>query len=235
MAILSAMQDAAMTLMGTRPASFFGSSGQFEREIAALVNEAAKDMLGETDWQAVTKIATITGDGVTTEFDFPEDYQRMLLASELNDTDSWFWRYRRARDLNEWIMAQSQTFPYLGYPGIWTIMENKLHVWPAPPAGSKTMFPYISTHYAIGNLGVRQPEFTADADEFVIAGGERLLKLWLIWRWRENKKYDATGDQENYEKAFAEIAGKQSGSLVIRRNSRLIRGNVSIAYPGTLG
>src|SRR3546814_5464552 len=52
------------------------------------------------------------------------------------------------------------------------------------------------------------------SDTFLLP--ERLLTLGLVWRWRENKKLDATGDQEAFIKALDEYAAKDKGSRVIR-------------------
>jgi hypothetical protein len=63
---------------------------------------------------------------------------------------------------------------------------------------------------------------------------ERLLTLALIWRWREQKRLDATGDQANFEKAFAEAAGMDKGARVIRSRRRALS-RARIAWPWELG
>ena len=91
MSVLSALQSASIRLVGEKPAVFFGSSGQTEIELCDLLNEVARDILDFADWQGLTKIATISGDGETADFDFPADYSRQLLRSDMLDASSWFW------------------------------------------------------------------------------------------------------------------------------------------------
>lgn len=233
MAILQAMQGAAMSLMGYAPSTFFGSSEQFEQEITYLVNEAAIDIARDTDWQSLTKVATLIGDGATEVFPLPDDYDRMIINAEIQDLQNWVWGYFRARNLNEFMWMKARGWD--AYPGVWILYDDKIQVYPAPGVGQTASFPYISKNLAKDSNGAEKEAFTRDDDTFRIREGERLLKLWLIWRWRENKKYDATGDQENFVKAVDELSAKDAGAKVIRRASRRNWGNVRYAWPWQLG
>src|SRR3546814_14673647 len=71
------------------------------------------------------------------------------------------------------------------------------------------------------------------SDTFLLP--ERLLTLGLVWRWRENKNLDATGDQEAFIKALDEYAAKDKGSRVIRSRSRLSLPGPHIDWPYELG
>lgn len=234
MTILQAMQSAAIRLVGHKPSVFFSSSDQFEAEIVDLVNEAAQDICATQDWQALTSIQTFTGDGVTNEFPIPSDYQRMLLDADMQDLDNWAWGYRHITDINTFLYREARGFE--PFPGGWIMYGDKFRFSPSAPAGQTATFPYISKNYALNTDGSQKAQFTRDDDSFRIDGGERLLTLWLIWRWRENKKLDATGDQENFVKAISELGSKDRGSRVIRANySGLNRYNWVHAWPWTLG
>lgn len=232
MAILSAMQSAAIRLLGQRPGAFFGGTGTFEMEIADLVNEVAIDVAKHQDWQGLTKFATITGDGTETAFALPTDYDRMLQNSRLQDVQAWFWGYDRVMDLNAFTyLANSGWGPA---PGVWVMLQNEIRFAPAPAASSSATYPYISTGYAIdAGTQATKAAFTSDTDTFLLP--ERLLTLGLIWRWRENKKFDATGDQENFAKALDEYAAKDKGARVYRRNAGRRMPGVGVAWPYTLG
>lgn len=225
MTILSAMQKAALRIYGQRPQVFFTSQRQFEQELVDLVNEVAEDVLQYQDWQALTKIGQVTGDGSTYAFPLPDDYSRMLIKSDMQDANSWAWGYCHITDINEFLFRKAHGFN--PWPGGWIIAENHFSFSPAP-SGIAT-YPYISKNYAIGADGVRKSEFTADDDSFALP--ERLLTLGLVWRWRENKKLDASGDQEAFIKALDEYGAKDIGSRIYRTGNRL-RGNFSMAYPG---
>lgn len=232
MPILGAMQSASIRLMGQRPTVFFGASQNFEIEISDLVNEVAKDVVASADWQDLIAINAITGDGTTTEFDLPDDYDKMVVTTGVQDTSSWFWGYWAMTDINQFLYQESIGFQ--PYPGGWIIYGGKIRFVPAPPTDQNATFPYVSKNYArdAGTLETK-PEFTSDTDEFLLP--DRLLTLGLVWRWRENKKLDFTGDQEAFMKAISEYAAKDKGTRVYRRGSYTRIPGTYTAWPWALG
>lgn len=234
MTILQALSSAKLRLVGERSSVFFSSTDQTDAELVDLINEAARDICATQDWQALTKVATFNGDSAQEDFNAPADYQRMLVDADIQDLNNWAWGYRHVGDINDFLWSKERGWG--PYPGGWIIYGGQFHFSPAPSAGGTAVFPYISKNYAVGSDGVAKAEFTKDDDSFIIEGGERLLTLWLIWRWRENKKMDSTGDQENFVKAISELGAKDRGSRVIRRNYSGLNGyNWVHAWPGVLG
>src|SRR3546814_7302765 len=71
MAILTALQSAAIRLIGRKPSTVYCASGTFEMEIADLANEVAQDVAKYQDWQALVWVANITGNGEVEEFALP--------------------------------------------------------------------------------------------------------------------------------------------------------------------
>lgn len=231
MAILAAMQSAALRLMGQRPTVFFGSQNKFEMEIADLVNEVATDIMKSNDWQKLTKVLTLIGDGTSSTFALPLEYDRMLVVSDLQDSANWLWGYTHVVDLNEFLALEGRDFQLT--PGAWTLYGGEIHVTPTPADQATAIFPYISNRYAVSSGGVAKATFDNDADIFQLP--ERLLTLGLVWRWRENKKLDFTGDQEAFTKALEEYAAKDKGSRVYRRRSMRTIPGTHLAWPWALG
>lgn len=233
MAILQAMQSAAIRLVGYSPSVFFGSSEQFELEITDLVNEAAKEIVDYQDWQVLIRQARFVGDGTATSFEYPTDYEKMMLTADVQDPAKWVFGYCRAQSIDEFYWMQERGFG--PFPGVWTMYQNKFQFYPAPANGQEAIFPYVSKNYAVDTSAATKSQFTQDTDSFVIDGAERLLTLFLVWRWRENKKLDATGDEENFVKAISDLAAKDGGSSVYRSNVNRLRGNLRTAWPWMLG
>lgn len=232
MPILAALQSAAIRLMGQRPTVFFGSSQQFEQEIADLANEVAADVMKSHDWQALTAVHTLTGDGVTDEFDLPADYDRQLTVTDVQDSDYWLWGYQHVADVNDFLFWQGRGF--LPSPGAWIIYGGKMRFTPAPPDGQEAVFPYVSRNYARDTATLQnKAAFTADTDQFLLP--DRLLTLGLVWRWREQKKLDFSGDQEAFAKAISEYAGRDKGSVMLRRTSCPRLPGTYPAWPWELG
>jgi len=222
MAILAAMQSAATRLIGQRPTTFFGGSGQFELEVCDLVNEVAIDVAKYQDWQALVRLKTITGDGESSDFILPSDYDRMLQNSQVQDLESWAWGYGAYTDINAFLSARERGFS--PRPGGWIIFSDRLQFAPVPADGATATFPYITKNWARAFSTATKAAFDKDDDSFLLP--ERLLTLGLVWRWRENKRLDASGDQEAFVKALDEYAAKDRGA-------RSYRANAGRAFPGT--
>lgn len=231
MTVLTALQSAALRLMGQRPSTFYGAAGLFEAELADLANEVAADVAKYQDWQALIRLGTVTGDGTETEFNLPADYDRMTTGGDVADLSGTFWGYHAFTDLNAFLYAEARDFN--AAPGGWVIYGNRLRFAPAPAAAVTATFPYITANWAVDISTAAKPAFTADTDSFALP--ERLLTLGLVWRWRENKKLDASGDQEAFIKALDEYAVKDRGSRSYRKNSRRAFPGTHVAWPYELG
>lgn len=232
MTVLSAMQSAAIRLIGRKPSTFFASQEQFEMELVDLVNEVAKDITKSHDWQTLTDFYTLTGDGSTDLFSLPTNYDRMLINSELWDSKNWAWGYTHILSPNEF-----QKWKLAGWggvvPGAWIIYGDKFHFAPAPASGAQALFPYIVKEYAKANDETLKVAFDKDDDSFRL--DERLITLALIWKWREMKRLDASGDMENFTKAFNEQAGRDKGARILREGPARFPANIGVAYPWVLG
>lgn len=233
MAILGAMQSAATRLIGRRPSVFFGATGEFEVEICDLINEVAHDIVSYADWQELTSLNTIEGDGETEVFDLPSDYEKMLLDSEVQRADGMAWGYCHVPNINDFIALKNSGFG--PYPGAWTIYGGKMHFAPAPVAGIVSVFPYIRKTYAVDSAtGVAKDAFNSDTDGFPLP--ERLLTLGLVWRWREMKRLDdSSADYDAFKKAISEYSAKDSGPTVIRKGGGRRFHGVGVAWPWKLG
>lgn len=220
--ILSAMKSAILRLTGVSVQEVFASTDNIAVEIADLVNEVATEIMLSHDWRALTKVHQIAGDG-STAYPLPDDYDRMVLASNVDDATSWFWGYEQYTSVNEWMRYSSGSYG-LQSPGGWIIMGGEFVFSPAP--NGTAQFPYISDHYARDNDGTLKSEFTSDDDTFLL--DNRLLTLGLIWRWQSQKGMDYSESMQSYEIALAREQARDGGANVLRspRGYRL-GGNVA--------
>lgn len=227
MTVLAALQSAAIRLVGQRPSTFFGApaTAVFELEMTDLVNEVATDICKYHDWQALTRVALLTGDGSTSDFDLPAGYDRQLVNTDVQSPTNWVWGYTHITDINSFLFQENSGWNL--QPGGWIIYGDRFRFSPAPSGDAQ--FPYITKNYALAGT-TEKSAFTADTDTFLLP--ERLLMLALVWRWRENKKLDASGDQEAFIKALDEYAGKDKGSSIIRYDGRRRWPNASVPYMG---
>lgn len=231
MAVLDAMQSATLRVAGRKPSVFFGApdSMVLEAEICDLVNEVAEDIVQYRDWQALKRVATIPAT-TADAYDLPADYKRMTTDATLTKSGWWLWGYFRYGDLDTFITDKNAN---LGIsPGGWIIYGDQIHFYPKPEG--EAQFPYVSKHYVRCNDSAQcKSRFTGDQDEFLLP--ERLLTLGLVWRWREMKKLDYTGDMEAFTKALSEYASKDGGARTYALRRRNSFPGARLAWPGTLG
>lgn len=226
MSLLSACSDAAILLNQTEPAAIFSNTDQFAKELRVIANIAAEAIMSEYDWRALTKRATITGDGVTKSFTLPSDYDRMVkktnLASSATNID-----LVPARDLDQWDYFQNHMSSVV--PGYWIVLGGFIQINPAPGNGVVHSYYYVSNNVVAGN----KAKFTADADTLVLP--ERLLTLSLVWRWRQTKRMEYAEDLRNFELALEEEIAADRGSRVLVSGAPRSGYDVRTAYPGPLG
>lgn len=231
MTALSAMQSAAARLIGRKPSTFFSSQQTFEVEIVDLLNDVADDIAESHDWQGLTKIHTIIGNGTDEAFPLPSDYNRMLIDADVFDPNNWAWGYYHYTNINDWLRDKSRGFSMI--PGGWIMLADQFNFFPIPAVAANADFPYISSQYARSTAGAPQSAFQDDDDVFVLP--EKLLTLGLIWRYRAQKGMGYAEDMQNYEIALSQAQARDGGSKVIRSTSRIRRGNIGIAWPWELG
>lgn len=232
MTVLSACQSAIARLVARRPASVFASDDEICVEIAELANEAATDIAKAHDWQALTVLKSITGDGVTEAWPLPDDYDRMVQGTDIHSGTWTYMRFANAGTLDNWLDLKA-LLPAIP-PGFWHILQNQIDFVPTITSGEVARFYYVSNQWARAAGGNPKALFDNDTDTFVL--DDRLLTLSLIWRWKSMKGNDYQEDIKNYDIALSQAMARDKGSRTIRKGGRGMYGlNTNMAWPWPLG
>lgn len=227
MTILSVCQDAAVELSGAIPTTLFSTTDTFALELRRQANKAAKAIAKAHDWRKLTYLVTLDGDGTTTNFTLPSDYDRMPLKSNVFLTSTPGTSLMPARDLDQWLSYQ--TTPVVGSPGCWIFLSGDMQILPAIGEGDSAQFYYQTNEFIAGN----KTEFTADLDTYLLS--EELLTLGIIWRWRASKRLEYAEDLKNFEIAFGEEAGRDKGSRLLAIGRARMPSSTDLAYPVAVG
>lgn len=230
MTILTACQEAAVELNQAQPASLFSTTDTFAVELRRQANKAARDIGQYYEWQNLTALHTMVGDGVTTSFPLPSNYDRMPKKQHVQ-TSQFSGPLYKAEDLDDWLDMQINT-PNL-QPGKWIILGNAMQFSSAPATGNSPKFYYIKNTVVTGAASAQQTAFLADTDTFNLS--ENLLTLAIIWRWRAMKRQEYSEDLRNYEIALSEEVAKDKGSRTLVVGAQRLPLNISVAYPRALG
>lgn len=230
MAVIDAIKSAVLMTTGARITEAYSGDDQIALEMADLANEAAADIAASHQWQALQKIGSLVGNGVLTAFDRPADYDRMLILSGMQGQESPFWDYEHVGSIDDWIMRLNGGFTTGRHA--WIMFGDQFQFNPAP--NGTALYPYISSYWAKTAAGAPKAAFDRDDDLFALP--ERLLKLALIWRWREMKGLEYAEDMTNYETALSQAQTRDAGPSHIIRRSMIGRElNASRSWPWELG
>ena len=218
MTVLSVVKDVCAVVGVTVPQSMFSNitGNRTMQEMLALANETAQAVAYDNrDWTMLKTTVTYTGDGVTAAYDLPANYKRMLLTSNVWQSNSTQTPMSFVPDLDEWMARRADGWS-TGY-GEWTIYGGQIHFWPALESGEIAYFAYLDKNCVALNGGGYGDAFLNDADGFRL--DERLLKLGMTWKWKAQKGSPYAEDLSNYGDAVAMVQGHDSPSPIIAGRS----------------
>lgn len=224
MSVLTICQNATAMLVGERPPAFYSSNDELPVEIAAIANEAATDIIKKHEWSMLTRKWSEAGDGVKSNFKFPDDYDRMCLSTRVRVGGSII---ERAADIGSFEDVGDD-----GWCKTWFPMSGGIEFASPVGDGEVASYTYQSCFYATNQNGAPKRAFNADTDEFRL--NERLLTLGIIWRWRALKRQDYQEDMQNYEIAMSEQMARDGGARMVRSGGEL-RGDFVTPWPWSLG
>jgi hypothetical protein len=228
MSLLSVAQDVCQVVGVERVTTVFGNinNQRTQQELLTHANECAQRLARDTrDWSALVKTATVTGDGVTESFALPSDFLRLLLDSNVWTSRSTFIPLVYVNSYDEWLRRKASGF--WDSRGAYILIGGRIYINPILAAGATATFAYLSNLIiTVAATGLTSPQFISDDDTFLL--DERLLKLMLIWVWKEAKGSPYAEAMGTYSDALWSVAGRDQPAPI------LIAGRPSSgAYPVT--
>lgn len=203
MTLLTLIQRATDHIGIPRPSSVINSTDQQVRQLLALANEEGEELARRHAWRRLIVDTTFTSVAAETQPNaIPADFDRFV-----NET---FFNRTQMRELvgpltdEEWQRYKATTAPVV-LDGFRTI-GGDLQLLPAPPAGQTYAYSYVSRNWCQSAGGDGQDAWTADNDTPRL--DERLIRLGLIWRWKQAKGFDYAQAFDDYEAALAQAIGR---------------------------
>jgi len=138
--------------------------------------------------------------------------QRMLLTANVWRSTSTQSPMQFIADTDAWLRRRAEG--WVSQPwGEWTMMGGQMHISPIVSAGTSAYFAYLHRNCIQLASAGSGDVFQADADHFAL--DERLLKLGMIWQWKQNKGAAYAEDMGTYQDALNNIAGRDSPAPII--------------------
>lgn len=233
------------------PEAVFSSTERGPVEFGALANQVAETIATDHDWQRLRRLATLTGDGVTTAFQMPHDYTRIPEGTSVRSVRG---PLQHVLDHDMWLDWELRAY-YPSVYGAWTMLGDRMEIRPVLAAGEVVKFWYQSDRIVRSNgtagnsafpynlpfeladsdeYGYARTSFTSDDDFYQLPW--RLLELGIIWQWRSNKGLPYAEDMQAFEMEKARLIRRERGPRgpIVVGGSSYYGDEVDLAYPYTL-
>jgi len=196
MSLLTIIQTAASDLTLPQPSSVINNNDPNVKQLLAFSRRCALDIVGDYDWQALTKEATFTTIAAETQdalTDIASDYDRMVNQTAYNRTRKWpvfGGRSSRSRAAEKGLSVSSLR-------DTMAIRGGNIVMIPAPTAGDTIAFDYISNQWCQSEAGTDQSDWAADSDVFKL--DDEVLALGIICRFLRRKGFAYVEELRDYE------------------------------------
>lgn len=229
MTALSVVQWVAEKVSLKAPAVVFGNVDADATKLRNLLLEAVDYVREDGNWQELSAVATITGDGSTTAWDLPSDYDFIPRENALWTT-SLSAPLRHVQSLDEWLGAEVLNFSF--QYNIFTIYGGQIHIRDALTSGETVKYFYQSRNAVVASGGATKVAPTADTDTFKLS--ERLLELCMVWMYRRDQAMPYDGQLEDYERAKGKALTRDTGPSTLRVGRTRMPRDAQFAYPRTI-
>lgn len=194
MSLLTLVQRAAPLIGIQRPNVVATATDPTVRLLFELAQQEGEELARYGDWRALRKEKTFVTVAAETQTDTP------IPTDFAGITDETVWnRSARRRligpiDPLEWQRWKAQsTFPVTdGF----TLRGTSWLMQPVPAAGQTIAYEYRSSYWCQSNASAPQDSWIADTDTGVIS--ERLMRMGLVWRFKQKRGLEWQTDHEDY-------------------------------------
>jgi hypothetical protein len=212
MSLLTLCQEAAALCGIAEPTSVLSSGDDTYIQMARLAQVEGDELSRIIPWRGIKVTAYMTGDGSTTFWNLPADFDRFP------DGDS-LWRDERRYEAldgplsdNEFVaITSSNENPTLP---VWRLYASSIEVYPALDDAEIVNFDYYSKFWICDSTGVTvYRKWSSDTDYALIP--EDLITLGVVWRWKRAKGLAFEDDRASYMAQRMEVARKDGGNRIL--------------------
>jgi hypothetical protein len=210
MSLLSLVQDACALVGLDVPMAVASSTDPTYTQFMYLAQFEGDELSRRYKWREQKVAADFTGDGITTTWALPEDFDRF--TTEQRRESSILLGLDGPVSDDEFLDAQVRGFnPTIPY---YRLFNGNIETTPAVADGQQVRFEYISSYWITDNMGVAKARFTADSDLSLLP--DRLVTLGLVWRWKRAKGLDYAEEFRTYQMEKLQQARVDGGSPRLR-------------------
>jgi hypothetical protein len=212
MSLLTVVQDVCDIIGIERPVAVAAGTGGDARQLFRLAKLELSQLARRTSWQALTKQTTFNA--------LAQESQTAALATDflfiVNET-----MFNRTQDREvygpipprEWQLALANT-AHVTLLDTFRIRGNAILLYPTPTLNDVYAYEYVTNKLATASdLTTEKLTYLVDAD--VAKLDEELVKLGVVWRWKNIKGLDYAEDFRVYEMEVANSISRDGGKRTV--------------------
>ena len=210
--VLAIAQDASLQLDLTRPTGVYDSLDGNVQLMGSVINTAGILVNGAFPWQQLKEVMDCTGDGVTTQFELPEDFDRFT------DNTGWSSAIRRPvvvvndqqwAEISTWL---SQSF-YVN-PAC-RIYQDCVEFLSPPADGDVVSFQYQRATWVIDGEDPTEFKVECTKNSDIPMFDFTLLQIAIKIKWREAKGFDTTSVQNDFNDRLTQLTGSNTMAPIL--------------------
>lgn len=195
MSLLTVVTDAMEQCGFDAPSIAYASTDATVKMFVRLSKTEGDALSRRGDWRGLKVQAQMTGDGSSTEFALPSNFERFMTKFPFWIDDSAYPPLIRVTDDEMLELKVSNTTAVRPY---WRLFGDNIEFYPAPDSGDVIKTEYRSKFWVSSEDGTTQKAaWTADTDYALIP--ERLISLGVVWRYKQAKGFDYAEDFRTYQ------------------------------------
>lgn len=221
MTLLSIVQSAAVRCgvkkKPTDITSVMSSADEIAQQLAAYAADAAQDCMERADWRDLKMEGQISGDGGTTQWPLPVDFQRMSKSDSCpyGSLFSYTLRDELYGPVSEgWLLSAKVSGAHPANP-VWRVIGGAIEVWPALALNDVVVFNYVSKNWCMSADGSRRRPTWEKDDDISLVSEDTVMK-GAIWRWKRSKGLDYAEEFRDYETSLSVNAAHDTPSRVVQ-------------------
>ena len=225
MTVLDVAKDVCAEVGLDIPTALFGQTDRDWVELASHFNKARREIQQAYEWSAKKVYGKIVGDGISSLFSVPDDFDRMVVGGSL-----WSSRLHtpltHVEDQEAWLHynVSGQTFLI----NAWTLRDTAIELLPIPATGEELFFQYVTKWTVRDSAGELKEGFTADTDVFQL--DTDLLELNVTYRWKKAKGLAYAEWMNDYHRLKEKRIVADKGASVIKLVGRAPMLDAQVAF-----
>lgn len=229
MALTDIVRDAAIQAGLSPPTAVVSSTDQTAIELAHFANLAVKELRVWHDWSVLAVYGSLTGDGTTTEFAPPADFDRLSKGQSIQKSGGTFYKLYGPMNAPEQTDWRARNVVQINE--VFWLRAGRIVVSPALATGVNALYQYQSRNAIRPASGSDKATFTLDTDTCLI--DEDLVALMLLWMWKRSKGLDYAQEYESARQRLQLVAGRDS-SLRPVATGRVFDALPDVVLPDTI-